>query len=79
MVPENGLTMSIPEDIRPTLVNYRFELFIWGVRHLKKLRHVPIKAPKIVIECNEYKIETEIAKIQNLNFSKTLWVVDMVQ
>lgn len=77
MVPENGLTMSIPEDIRPILVNYRFELFIWGVRHLKKLRHVPIKAPKIVIECNEYKIETEIAKIQNLNFSKTLWVVDM--
>ncbi|XP_025075892.1 otoferlin-like [Pogonomyrmex barbatus] len=53
---------SIPPDIRPKMTNYRLEVIFWGVRDMRKIKCMPVRRPRIVMECAGVHVKSEVMK-----------------
>ncbi|XP_011064503.1 PREDICTED: otoferlin-like [Acromyrmex echinatior] len=53
---------SIPPDIRPKMTSYRLEVIFWGVRDMRKIKYIPIRRPRIIVECAGVHIKSEVMK-----------------
>ncbi|XP_011877854.1 PREDICTED: otoferlin-like [Vollenhovia emeryi] len=65
-VPENmsveDKIYSIPADIRPKMASYRLEVIFWGVRDMRKIKYMPVRRPRIIVECAGVHIKSEVMK-----------------
>ncbi|XP_067216226.1 otoferlin-like isoform X2 [Linepithema humile] len=53
---------SIPPDIRPRMANYRLEVIFWGVRDMRKINYMPVRKPRIIVECAGVHVKSEVMK-----------------
>lgn len=53
---------SIPSDIRPKMTRYRLEVIFWGVRDMRKIKYIPVRRPRIIVECVGVYIKSEVMK-----------------
>lgn len=53
---------NIPPDIRPKMTSYRLEVIFWGVRDMKKIKYMPVRRPRIIIECAGVHVKSEVMK-----------------
>lgn len=53
---------SIPPDIRPKMTSYRLEVIFWGVRDMRKIKYVPVRRPRIILECAGVHVKSEVMK-----------------
>lgn len=83
-LPLNASTKNkiykVPDDIRPKMTSYRFEVIFWGVRDMKKINFVPVHKPRIVIECSGVHIKSEVMENAKKfsNFEETHLMVNLV-
>lgn len=61
-MPAEDKIYSIPPDIRPKMASYRFEVIFWGVRDMKKINYIPVRRPRIVVECAGIHVKSEVMK-----------------
>ncbi|XP_039312849.1 otoferlin [Solenopsis invicta] len=53
---------SIPPDIRPKMTSYRLEVIFWGVRDMRKIKYMPVRRPRIIVECAGVHVKSEVMK-----------------
>ncbi|XP_071557570.1 otoferlin [Temnothorax nylanderi] len=53
---------SIPLDIRPKMTGYRLEVIFWGVRDMRKIKYMPVRKPRIIVECAGVHVKSEVMK-----------------
>ncbi|XP_033208643.1 otoferlin-like [Belonocnema kinseyi] len=75
----NNKIYKVPDDIRPKMTSYRFEVIFWGVRDMKKINFVPVHKPRIVIECSGVHIKSEVMENAKKfsNFEETHLMVNL--
>jgi len=60
--PAEDKIYSIPPDIRPKMASYRFEVVFWGVRDMRKINCMPVRRPRIIVECAGIHVKSEVMK-----------------
>ncbi|XP_071649969.1 otoferlin [Temnothorax longispinosus] len=58
----NDKIYSIPLDIRPKMTSYRLEVIFWGVRDMRKIKYMPVRKPRIIVECAGVHVKSEVMK-----------------
>ncbi|KAF7282748.1 hypothetical protein GWI33_002001 [Rhynchophorus ferrugineus] len=71
--------LTIPPEIKPTLVSYKIEILFWGIRNMRKINMVRINRPRITFYCGNKSINSEtianFAKNQNFpNYISEMFV-----
>ncbi|EFN60493.1 Fer-1-like protein 4 [Camponotus floridanus] len=60
--PAEDKIYSIPADIRPKMASYRLEVIFWGVRDMRKINCMPVRRPRIIVECAGIHVKSEVMK-----------------
>ncbi|XP_077301198.1 ferlin family C2 domain-containing myoferlin misfire [Arctopsyche grandis] len=71
--------IPVPEDIRPTLANYRIEVLFWGLRDLKRVHFLAVDKPKVYIECSGDALYSSVIQNaqKNSNFGCSVKFLDV--
>jgi len=71
---------SIPRDIRPKMTSYRLEVIFWGVRDMRKIKYMPVRKPRIIVECAGVHVKSEVMKNARKfsNFAEPYIMIELV-
>ncbi|XP_070528249.1 otoferlin [Cardiocondyla obscurior] len=71
---------DIPPDIRPRMTSYRLEMIFWGVRDMRKIKYIPVRRPRIIVECAGVHVKSEVMKNARRfsNFEKPHIMIELV-
>lgn len=79
-MPAEDKIYSIPSDIRPKMASYRLEVIFWGVRDMRKIHCLPVRKPRIIVECAGIHVKSEVMKNAKRfgNFEESRIIIDLV-
>lgn len=78
--PVEDKIYSIPPDIRPKMASYRLEVIFWGVRDMRKINYIPVRRPRVVVECAGIHVKSEVMKNAKRfsNFEEPHIIIELV-
>lgn len=78
--PAEDKIYRIPPDIRPKMTSYRLEVIFWGVRDMKKIKCMPVRRPRIIVECAGIHVKSEVMKNAKRfsNFEEPYIMIELV-
>lgn len=78
--PAEDKIYSIPPDIRPKMASYRLEVIFWGVRDMRKINCMPVRKPRIIVECGGIHVKSEVMKNAKKfsNFEEPHIIIELV-